>query len=61
MSFLQSRIAALSELEGEILEDNQVQGVIIATEDVEVMKKAVTEHASRTVGRFAVENGGMDF
>ena len=44
--FLQSRVAALSELEGEILEDNQVQGVIVSTEDVEVMKKALAAHAS---------------
>ena len=59
--FLQSRIAALSELEGEILEDNQVQGVIIATEDVDVMKKAVTAHASELWEGLLIENGGMDF
>ena len=45
-TFLQSRVNALLDLEGAILEENQVQGVIIATDDVEVMKKAVAAHAS---------------
>ena len=44
--FLQSRVNALSELEAEVLEDNQMQGVIVSTDDVEVMKNAMVAHAS---------------
>lgn len=49
--FLKSRVNALSELEGEILEENQVQGVIVATDDVEVMKKAVAAHMHPVCGK----------